>query len=84
MPVFDQVLDSLGDTWGLVIDLRFNGGGDELLARDIAGRFVDQQRVYSMNQYRSGPAHTDLGPKLERAFTPRGPWRYASPVTRCP
>ena len=36
---FDQALDSLADTWGLVIDLRFNGGGDELLACKVSGRF---------------------------------------------
>jgi len=77
---FDEVLEKLADTWGLVIDLRFNGGGDELLARRLAGRFLDRTRVYSLNQYRSGPKHTDLGPKLERACEPRGPWRYEAPV----
>jgi hypothetical protein len=78
--VFDEALDSLADTWGLVIDLRFNSGGDELLARDLAGRFVDRQRVYGTNQYRSGPDHDDLGEALAREFAPRGPWRYESPV----
>ncbi len=77
---FDEVLDKLADTWGLVIDLRFNGGGDELLARKVAGRFLERKRVYSLNQYRSGPKHTDLGEKYERVCQPRGPWRYESPV----
>ena len=76
----DSALEQLGDTWGLVIDLRFNGGGDETLARDIAGRFVDEERIYSLNQYRDGPAHDDLGKRLERRFAPRGPWRYEAPV----
>ncbi len=77
---FDEVLDNLSGTWALILDLRFNGGGDEMLARKVAGRFLDKQRVYSLNQYRSGPKHTDLGPKLERVCQPRGPWRYESPV----
>jgi len=77
---FDTALEGLRDTKGLIVDLRFNGGGDEILARKIAGRFVDRERVYSVNQYRSGPGHADLGEKLERAFTPRGPWRYERPV----
>ncbi len=77
---FDATLEKLADCWALVVDLRFNGGGDELLARDVAGRFLDQRRVYSVNQYRSGPKHDQLGPKLERAFEPRGPWRFESPV----
>jgi hypothetical protein len=77
---FDEVLEALNRTWGLIIDLRLNGGGDELLARQMAGRFLDEKRVYSMSQYRSGPNHNDLGPKQERPFEPRGPWRYQSPV----
>lgn len=77
---FDQALEQLADTWGMVVDLRFNGGGDELLGRQAAGRFLDQPRVYSLNQYRNGPAHGDLGPKLERKCEPRGPWRYAAPL----
>jgi carboxyl-terminal processing protease len=77
---FDEVLENLSDTWALIIDLRFNGGGDEMLARKVAGRFLDKKRVYSLNQYRSGPKHSDLGPRLERVCEPRGPWRYESPV----
>jgi hypothetical protein len=77
---FDEVLEQLADTWALVIDLRFNGGGDELLARKVAGRFLDEPRVYSLSQYRSGPRHSDLGERHERVCQPRGPWRYRSPV----
>lgn len=77
---FDAALEQLGETWSLIIDLRMNGGGDELLAREMAGRFLDRAYVYSLNQYRNGPDHTDLGPKLQRQCEPRGPWRYAAPV----
>ena len=77
---FDDVLEQLADTWALVVDLRFNGGGDELEARALAGRFLDQKRVYSKNQYRAGKAHGELGKMLEREVEPRGPWRYESPV----
>jgi hypothetical protein len=77
---FDAALEGLKDTRKLIVDLRFNGGGDELLARQVAGRFVDKERVYSKNRYRSGPRHDDLGKELPRAFKPRGPWRYDKPV----
>lgn len=77
---FDEVLEELGDTTGLVLDLRFNGGGDELLGRNIAGRFVEEAAVYSKNRYRSGKKHDDLGPVLDRVVEPRGPWRYTAPV----
>ena len=77
---FDAVLEELGDTYALILDLRFNGGGGEDLARDVAGRFVETEAVYSLNQYRAGTKHDALGPKLERRIAPRGPWRYRSPV----
>lgn len=76
----DEALEALRDAKGLVVDLRFNGGGDELLARAIAGRFAADPVVYSRNRYRNGPAHDDLGPELDRVLQPRGPWRFAKPV----
>lgn len=77
----DAALEELGDTWALVLDLRFNGGGDESLAQRIAGRFVDEARVYSKNRYRSGKDHDDLGPVLDRVVAPReDAWRFAAPV----
>lgn len=77
---FDAVLEQLGDAWGLVLDLRFNGGGDELLGRAVAGRFLERAAVYSVSQYRSGPKHDQLGRRFERVVEPRGPWRYQAPV----
>jgi C-terminal processing protease CtpA/Prc len=77
---FDAALESLADTFGLVVDLRFNGGGDETLAQSLAGRFLHEERVYSTNQYRTGPRHDDFGEVLQRKCGPRGPWRYESPV----
>ena len=78
--VFDATLEKLADTWSLIVDLRYNGGGDEPLARRIAGRFLDRERVYSASQYRNGPGHGELTDKLERECEPRGPWRYESPT----
>lgn len=78
--VVDEMLEMLGDSWGLVIDLRFNGGGGEDLGQQIAGRFLDRPALYSRHQYRSGPAHTDLGAMRDRVVRPRGPWRWQAPV----
>lgn len=76
----DRALEELADTWAMVVDLRFDGGGQEDLAQRIAGRFLDEERVYSKNRYRSGSKRDALGPLLERRASPRGPWRYESPV----
>ncbi len=50
-PTF-EALDELREAPGLVIDVRPNGGGDEVLARDFAGCFVSKPSVYSRNDYR--------------------------------
>jgi hypothetical protein len=77
---FDEALGHMGDTKGLILDLRFNGGGSEPLGCQIAGRLLDRSRVYSLSQFRNGPKHTDLGPKHPRICAPAGPWYYAGPV----
>ncbi len=77
---FDEALEKLSDTTGMIVDLRFNGGGDETMARRMAGRFLAKEAVYSKNQYRNGSKHKNLGQVLDRSFEPRGPWRYTAPV----
>lgn len=78
---FDSALDSLADTKGLIVDLRFNGGGNENLGKSMAGRFLLDEATYSYSQYRSGDKHSDLGEKFARTVEPRGPWTYEAPIT---
>ena len=54
-PAYEAV-DEFREAKGLVIDVRPNGGGDELLARDFAGCFVSKPSVYSRNDYRDKSA----------------------------
>jgi len=75
---FDNALDELKDTTALILDLRMNGGGDELAARQVAGRFVEQAAIYSKNRIREEGKWT--GP-LARAVEPRpDATRYDKPV----
>jgi len=39
---------------GLIMDLRLNGGGDEITARKIAGLFLDKPAAYAAHVMRSG------------------------------
>ena len=77
---FDEALAELKDSPGLILDLRYNGGGDENIGRRIAGRFATEETTYSFSRIRNGQEHRDLGPKRPRSFEPRGPWRYSAPV----
>ncbi len=77
---FDEAIEQMGKAKGLILDLRYNGGGSEPLGCQIAGRLLDRPRTYSLSQFRNGPKHTDLGPKDERSCGPDGPWRFLGPV----
>lgn len=75
---FDRALDKLKDARALILDARFNGGGDEEAARKVAGRFVERASVYSKDRIRAGGEWK--GP-FDRAVEPRrDAARYARPV----
>ncbi len=76
----DEVLEKLRETRALVLDVRLNGGGSEPVARQLAGRFLENEFTYAFSQFRNGPEHGDLTPKRPRVVSPRGPWRYGRPV----
>lgn len=56
----DAAIDALGGVAGIVIDVRNNGGGSTNNSAPIAGRFIDERRIFSYVRYRNGPAHDDL------------------------
>ncbi|MCG8404886.1 MAG: S41 family peptidase [Phycisphaerales bacterium] len=69
------------DCSGLILDLRPNSGGDESLAKPIAGWFVEGEKVYAKNAYRDASAETGFGRVLSRTIrghTP--PRRFDKPV----
>lgn len=75
---FDAALDKLKDTKGLILDARINGGGDEIAAQHVAGRFVEKAAAYSKNRIREsgewkGPFDRTVEPRKDKE-------RYAKPV----
>lgn len=76
----DAALQDLRDTRALILDVRPNGGGDDGLAFDVAGRFAARSVLATWVQYRDGPAHDDLGELVARHLEPRGTWQYTRPV----
>jgi hypothetical protein len=75
---FDAALDELKDTRALVLDARFNGGGDEDAARLVAGRFVEKPTAYSKDRLREGGKWK--GP-FDRVVEPRkDAERYSKPI----
>ena len=56
-----QALKEMKDAPALIIDVRLNSGGDEYLARQVAGCFVDSSSVYAK--------HTNCDPQAPNGFT---------------
>lgn len=75
----DSALDALREARGLVIDIRDNGGGDERIGLEIAGRFTEVTRTYALTKFRNGPAHADFGPVIQKRLAPLGR-RYAGRI----
>lgn len=78
--VHDYLAGSV-DATGIIIDVRPNAGGSEMLARGVAGWFVDEPRVYAKHVLRRGPGPEDFAPIRERIIEPNErPRRYGGPV----
>ena len=75
----DDIVAALADRPGLIIDLRHNGGGSDLVSRSLAGHFTDRRVHYMTVRYRNGPDHADFTEPIQRFIEPRLP-RYAGPV----
>ncbi len=76
-PAFQTVADAAEAGKSIIIDVRANGGGSEILAREFAGCFVDQPIVFAKNLNREhgewlGPFDRELEPnKAHRDFKGR-------------
>lgn len=78
--VIDNILQQFKDTKGILIDVRWNGGGNSGNAELVASRFTDQKRVYTKFQMKNGPGKNDFSDWITRSITPDGSFQYLKPV----
>ena len=76
----DMILDQLAGVSAMIVDLRNNGGGNDLNGEEIVGRFADTLRVYRRVQFRNGPEHGDFGPLISSNIAPSGAQSFQGPV----
>ena len=77
---FDAALERYRDAPVLILDVRNNGGGNDALAFEIAGRFTRSTVNGGYVRFRNGPAHSDFGPPQQKTLNPRGPWAFGGRV----
>ena len=51
----DAIVDSCSSAKWMVVDIRGNVGGNDLLASAIASRFADGQHIFSYTRWKNGP-----------------------------
>ncbi len=68
-PALDFI-DENADSASMIVDVRVNGGGDELLARQVAGCFLSTKAVYSKNRSVSPGSATGFTDVFERVVEP--------------
>ena len=64
----------------VLVDLRWNGGGDERRGRVIAARFADRERVYSRRRVRAGVGPLELSEPIEARLAPAANADPTTPV----
>ncbi|MCB9918349.1 MAG: S41 family peptidase, partial [Planctomycetes bacterium] len=73
-----DAIRELADTKAMIVDVRPNSGGDELLAKEVAAWFVDGTKIYAKNRYRTGAGKDGFGKILERGIDGHGGDRHYS------
>jgi C-terminal processing protease CtpA/Prc len=68
------------DAPGMIVDLRANSGGAEIVGMEVASLFADRPRDYARQKFRSGPDHNDFAETERRRISPRQGTTYAKPV----
>lgn len=68
----DYVVKQFKNLKGIIIDVRNNGGGDEMTADIVASRFMDTQRLVMYELFKDGPGHNDFTSPVPRYLSPAG------------
>ena len=75
--IMKDVLNDLQYTSALIIDVRFNDGGDDAISLAIASYFADQKRLAVAKYARSYQGNTDA---IEVYFEPANEITYTNPI----
>jgi len=76
----DEIILKFEDSKGIIVDVRENYGGDDLLVKAIADRFADKKRLYQTAYLRNGNNHNDFSPPIYWYVEPNGSKQYLKPV----
>ncbi len=76
----DDMLTSLIECRGLIIDIRNNGGGLITSAEELAARFTNKEVHVGYIQHKTGKGHSDFSEKKKQILKPANSVRWQKPV----
>lgn len=78
--IMDGMMADFADTDGIIIDIRDNNGGEDEAGRLIAGYFTNDEPLYMLSRYKTGPGADDFEPMREWRVADRGVPAYDKPL----
>tara|TARA_B100001123_G_scaffold412978_1_gene510877 strand:+ start:4243 stop:5325 length:1083 start_codon:yes stop_codon:yes gene_type:complete len=76
----DRILDAFDGLDGLIVDIRDNPGGTDAMVYQIAGRFVDKERVGHHRRTKIGPGEEEFSEVKTRMMKPLGKKQFTKPI----
>lgn len=77
---WDDILNEMKDTKGMIIDIRGGYGGEDLAGQIIGSRFADQNHLYMKTRIKNGAGENDFTPFQDWYLEPSGDFQYTKPV----
>ena len=78
--IIDEIIKKFKEKDGLIVDLRWNGGGYPANVETIVNRFTDTKRLYLKLRSKNGPGKNDFSEWTDYYIEPKGPEQFLKPV----
>ncbi len=76
----DNILEQFKNKDGIIIDIRWNGGGNSSNAETVASRFTDKKRLAYRLRSKNGPNKNDFSDWVNYYIEPKGSYQFTKPV----
>jgi hypothetical protein len=76
----DDILEQFKLKEAIVVDIRWNGGGNSMNAETIASRFADIRHLACRHRSKNGPGKNDFSDWVNWYIEPKGPFQFTNPV----
>ena len=78
--IIDDIVNQFKNKDGIIIDVRWNGGGFQPNAETIANRFTKEERLYVKARSKNGPCKNDFSDWFDWYIEPEGDYQFTKPV----